>query len=213
MKICVAIPSHDSVPFLFAYDLAGLCAFTVAVLPDDVEFGIHGISGTYVHQARHDLMGAAFAKEADYILWIDSDMRFPRDALVKLLQHKKDMVGINYATRGVPSNFVAIKKIGIGEVGERLQTLESSTGLEEAEGIGFGMALIKMSSLSGMPNPKDVPWFQNKYLGGNQWMGEDVHFCTLFREAGNRIFVDHDLSKACSHIGQFEYTLSHAESA
>lgn len=211
MKICLAIPSHDTVPFLFAYDLAGLCAFTAAIMPDDMDFGIHGISGTYVHQARHDLMGAAYAKEADYVLWIDSDMRFPRDALVRLLKHNLPVVGINYATRGVPSGFVAIKSVGIGDAGVRCETREDSTGLEEVEGIGFGLVLVKMSALANMPNPKDVPWFQNKYMGGGHWMGEDIHFCQLLRESGERIFVDHDLSKSCAHIGQFEYLISHAQ--
>jgi hypothetical protein len=120
------------------------------------------------------------------------------------------MVGINYAQRGVPSDFVAIKTVGLGAAGVKLRTTDESTGLEEVEAMGFGMVLMKTSALTGMPDPDEVPWFQNRHLGGEQWMGEDVFFCERFREAGGRIFVDHDLSKECRHVGQFEYTLAHA---
>lgn len=209
MKISVAIPTHDMVPALFAYDLAALCAFTAAAMPDDVEFGINMVSGTYVHKARQQLINSLVVQGSDYVLWLDSDMRIPRDALVRLLKHKLPMVGINYAKRGIPSGFVAIKKVGIP--GEQLRTTEESTGLEEVDALGFGCVLLKTSTLDDMPDPIGKPWFQNEYMGDMHWMGEDVHFCKLYRESGQRVFVDHDLSKQCRHIGQFEYALEHAE--
>ena len=212
VKIAVAIPSHDSIPYLFAYDLAGLCAFTSAVMPEGSEFGVLGVSGTYIHQARQELADAIVAQGLDYVLWLDSDMRFPKDALIRLLEHKLPMVGINYAARGVPSHFIAIKKAGIGADSCRLETHDDSAGLEEVDALGFGCVLMHVAALKDMPDPKVTPWFQNQYLGDGHWMGEDVFFCDLFRKAGGRIFVDHDLSKCCAHIGQFEYTLNLAES-
>lgn len=210
MKIVIAVPSHDLCPLLFANDYGRLCAFTGAMMPEYMDLGMNVITGTYVHQARHDLMGACLEQGADYILWLDSDMRFPRDALFRLLKHDVPMVGINYAARGVPSHFVAIKKVGVGDEGQRLETHEDSAGLEEVDGIGFGCVLLKTSALKSMPSPKDVPWFQHKYMGGGHWMGEDIFFCDLFRQHGGRVFVDHDLSKECAHIGSWEYQLMHA---
>ena len=35
--------------------------------------------------------------------------------------------------------------------------------------------------------------------------GEDVYFCTMARVHGFEVWVDHDLSKEVTHIGQFEY--------
>lgn len=210
-KIAIAIPTHDMVPALFMYDVASLCAYTIAVMPEDVPLGIHMVTGTYIHTARQDLANALVEQGVTHVLWLDSDMRFPRDALVRLLRHNVEMVGINYAKRGVPSGFVAIKKVGIP--GEPLRTTDESTGLEEVEALGFGCVLMKASALQGLPDPNEVPWFQNVHMGDGQWMGEDVHFCKLIREAGHKIYVDHDLSKECAHIGQFEYLLAHAEAA
>lgn len=212
MRITVGIPTHDSHPAHFTYDAMQLGIFSIAALPEDTVFGVNMVSGTYIHDARNQLLQAALDQGADYVLWIDADMRFPRDALVRLLKHKVAMVGINYAKRGVPSGFVAIKKVGLGSQGVKLRTDDESTGLEEVEAVGFGLVLMKTTALRGMPDPNETPWFQNVHLGGGQFLGEDVHFCERFREIGNKIFVDHDLSKQCRHIGSFEYELAHAAS-
>lgn len=205
-RISVCLVSHDTVPFYFAFDLAQLSAFTVASLPDDVEFGLNAISGTYVQCARDDLLKAVVAQEANYILWIDTDMRFPKDALVRLLQRDLPVVGINYAKRGTPTDYVAIKRVGAP--GEKLETTEESTGVEEVEAMGFGMVLMKTSALTGL-SPME-PWFNVEWreeLG--QWIGEDVYFFEKLRATGIPIHVDHDLSKECAHIGQFEYKTDH----
>ena len=41
-------------------------------------------------------------------------------------------------------------------------------------------------------------------------VGEDVYFCKLARERGFDVFVDHDLSKDCGHVGMLEYKTDHA---
>lgn len=210
-KIAVAIPTHEMVPATFMYDFASMCSYTVAALPDDVEFGIQMVQATLVHAARADLMQTLLRDGATHILWLDSDMRFPRNMLVRLLQHNKPAVGVNYAKRGIPTGYVALKKVGLDKAGEHLKTLDSSTGLEEVEAVGFGCFFLKTSSLNNMPDPKEKPWFEHVYLGDGHWMGEDVRFCELYRESGQKILVDHDLSKECAHVGQFEYRLEHVE--
>ena len=212
MKIAIVIPSHDQSPHRFAVSLANLCLYTGARLLDEgVYCGVLSVSGTYVHQARQELANAALEAGVDYLLWLDADMSFPQDALERLLKHRVDVVGINYAARGVPSHFVAIKKAGLAsEGGRRLQTLPESTGLEEVDGLGFGCVLMKASALQKLPDPTETPWFQHVRRDGH-WMGEDIFFCELLRQAGVRIFVDHDLSKECGHVGSLEYTLEHAQ--
>lgn len=210
MKIAIAVPSHDTVPAPFAFDLAKLVIHTAAQMPAGWEFGVNAVVGTYVHQARQELIDNLVRQGVDYILWLDSDMRFPREALFHLLQHRKDVVGINYAKRQVPTEFVALKKVGAPR-GERCITRETSTGLEEVEALGFGCVLIRTSCLKDLPDPKDVPWFQNVHLGEGRWMGEDVWFCAMLRKAGVKIYVDHDLSKVCGHVGQFDFQCIHAE--
>jgi hypothetical protein len=208
MKIMVAIPSHDHVPINFAYDLAQMMAFTAANMPEEASVALTLCSGTYVHSARNDLAKMAVEGGSDFVLWLDSDMRFPKDTLFRLMFHNKDMVGINYSHRKIPPRFVAIKSI---KPPVRLVTGPDSTGLEDVAAIGFGAVLMRGSMLRKMAEQATGPlfWFTINEDGG--MVGEDVHFCLLARDAGFEVFVDHDLSKECSHIGSFEYRVEHAE--
>jgi hypothetical protein len=210
MKIMIAVPTHDSVPALFTYDLAQMMAFTAAnfVGPDQPieSLGLTFATGTYVHSARNQLSQMAVESGADYVLWLDSDMRFPKETLARLLMHKQDIVGINYSTRGVPPSFVAIKSI---KPRARLETRPDSTGLETVDAIGFGGVLVRTAILAQLLESSKTPifWFSINEDGG--MVGEDVYFCILAREAGYEIHVDHDLSQECAHIGQFEYRAVH----
>ena len=210
----VLVVSHDQAPVTFAYDLANMMAYTTLGLPEGIDLGLHLMKGTYVHSARQKLLGAMKENGSSYVLWLDSDMRFPRDTFIRLINHRVPMVGINYSTRGVPPSYVAIKKIGLeaDEQSERLATTSQSTGLEEVEAVGFGACLIRGDVLASLPPVDERPWFEMTWRKDKlQWIGEDVAFCSLVRELGHRIFVDHDLSKECAHTGQWEYKLDHLE--
>jgi hypothetical protein len=208
MKIMVAVPSHDQLPALFAYDLAQMMAYTAANLPNDGSLALTFCTGTLIHTARNDLAKMAVEKGADLILWLDSDMRFPKDTLARLMLHKKDLVGINYANRRVPPGFVAIKQVSPPV---RLVTGPDSTGLEEVAALGFGAVLMRGDMLRKVAETAKEPlfWFGINEHGG--MIGEDVHFCLLAKEAGFQAHVDHDLSKECAHIGGFEYRVEHAQ--
>jgi hypothetical protein len=207
-KISIALPSHENVPVRFAYDLASLYAVTVGTVPEDWQIGLTLKSGTYVHAARQELAESALAQGITHMMWVDSDMSFPRDGLLRLLAHNKDIVGCNYSTRGLPASPVAIKEAGNDEkIGRKLQTTPESTGIEEVDAIGFGFVLMKTRVLAALPKGK--PWFWFEYLPKRkQMIGEDVYFCNLARKAGFKIYVDHDLSKSVNHLGQFEYALN-----
>jgi len=212
LKIAVAMVSHESVPVTFAYDLASMYGYTAAMMDDNCELSIHLVSGTYVHAARQQML-ENLKDDHTHILWLDTDMRFPSDALLQLLVRDVPVVGINYAKREIPTDYVAIKRIAKDENDRsvRLVTDDSKGGLEEVEAIGFGLTLMRTSSLVNLPSLDERPWFWFEWLPGRRQMGEDVYFCKLLRELGERIFVDHDLSKECAHTGQFEYRLEHVQ--
>jgi hypothetical protein len=216
MRIAILVPSHESVPMHFAYDLAQLYANTIAAFPPDskAEIGLYAVTGTYIHRARQELLEQALDDSVDYVLWIDSDMRFPADALLWLLEHEEDVVGINYAQRAMPTDFVAIKRVPMerGEVGEKLITNDKSEGLEAVDAMGFGLCLMRAAPLRAkLPNPGRTPWFWYEQRWPGDHVGEDVWFYRLLREeCGLTCYVDHDLSKVCGHIGSFTFSTTHA---
>ena len=211
MKINIVVPTHDINPWGFTYDLAQLMAFTTHAMPTDTELGLAFLPGTYIHKARQELMQHCIQEQYDYVFWLDSDMRFPRESLAVMLQHREAMVGINYAKRALPTWPVAIKTLGLGsgEKPERLYPKEDATGLVEVEAVGFGVLLMRMADFRDLPPLTEGAWFDQQYIPETgQWIGEDVSFCQLIRKKlGIKIMVDQDLSRACAHIGQFDYTL------
>ena len=209
-KIAIAVPTHEMVPATFAFDLANLLSWTSAQVPPEVEVATTYVAGTYVHRARQDILDYLLSLDVTHILWLDSDMRFPREALLHLMSHDLDFVGINYAQRTSPPDFVGIKRMGgIDDAGERLVTNTDSTGLESVDALGFGCFMMRTSALARFP--EDAPWFWYDLLPDGRHIGEDVYFCRLAREAGYEIYCDHDLSHLCSHTGSFDYRCGHAE--
>jgi hypothetical protein len=215
--IMVLIPTHDMVPHQWAIDYANMLAWTVAAIGDRVNLVTQVVPGTYVHRAREQLLDEAMSTGCHYMLWIDSDMRFPPDALVRLLAHDEDVVGINYSGRGVPPRFIAIKRIGYdhredGQGGKMCPTLPDSKGLEEVEAMGMGLVLMKARTCVNLPEDRPAFWFgYDKDVDTH--MGEDVWFFRLLRNVnpGLKCYVDHDLSRECAHVGQLEYRVQHAE--
>jgi len=210
VKIGVLIPAHDQLPAPFAVSLANMVGFTAAMMPENAILGTTMVMGTYAHTARQELLESALADDLDFALWVDSDMTFPKETLLALMRHNLPMVGINYSTREPGGKHVAIKTT---HPGAPLVTGSTSTGLEEVEGIGFGAVLLRMRDFQGL---RDIPahrWFAPQYREEMRtWVGEDIAFCELVRkELGHRIFVDHDLSLDCGHVGSFTYRLQHLE--
>jgi hypothetical protein len=217
IKIQILVPSHAHVHALFAYDLAQLMTLTTSLIPPDEghQIGLSMNVGTYIHGSRTQLLQEALAMNVTHILWIDSDMRFPRDALIRLLARQVPIVGINYSRREIPASFTAVKKLPTPdgtEDGVFLVTGPESTGLEEVDSLGFGMVLMETSALAGLPDPRKEPWFWYERTASGRMVGEDVYFCMhmLRDRLKQTIYVDHDLSWQCAHQGDFEYKCAHA---
>lgn len=217
VRICVCVPALTEVKAFFSYDLAQMMAFTSShyCKPGVIEnLGLAYQVGTYVHRARQELAAEALRQDADYILFVDSDMRFPPDALIQLLVHQEAMVGVNYVARGYPPRYIAVKTLTAKdstEKGTLLKTLPDSTGLEEVDGFGFGLVLIRRDVFEALPDPREQPWWWYEWMPVKKsQIGEDVYFCRLAVEAGFTLYVDHDLSKQVAHIGHEVFTLEHA---
>lgn len=215
-KISILIPTHNNVPWQFAISLCNMVGYTIANYADELAITVHCQASTYIHRARQALWNEAKEYGAHYCLWMDSDHAFPMDSLVRLLAHDKPIVGINYSTRSQPLRYVAVKRLMVDhpEGGRICKTTQESTGLEEVEGIGFGMVLMKIGAIAQTMGGDTVDFGfsadgKDPDADGENMVGEDIYFCRKARAAGWKILVDHDLSKAVSHVGDMEYKLDH----
>lgn len=206
IKVAVSIPVYGDFHAQFGYSFAKMMLFTGSSLVADgiIDVQVNMVEGTYLDKARNQLAERALEVGATHILWLDVDMKFPQDALMRLLAHDKAIVGVNYPNRRFPIHHTAFKKVDLETGGEhtKLHTTIEDTGLEVADAVGFGFLLMKTSVFGKMK----YPWFVV-----DQKLGEDVFFCVRAKKAGYKTFVDHDLSKQMVHYGPMGYTFLHAE--
>ena len=205
-SLAILLPSRDILHTAFAYDLARLTAYWSAKhVPNGGKLHLFNSQGTLIADQRQNLIIEALNAKCDYVLWIDTDMRFPKEIVDRLHAHDKDVVACNYSTRRLPCKPVAFSDATCRRL---IYTKADSTGLQEAYAIGMGAMLERTSVYKKL----GLPFFSIGYSQAAQdFFGEDVYHCHKLKEAGVTVYVDHDTSKLVKHIGNFEFGNEHAE--
>jgi len=194
MRLAIAAPTRDLVPASFAVDLAELYAFTLEFGPFEA-VTIHFVAASYIHAGQERVLEDVITHwRATHVLWLETDMAFPKDAAIRLAQHNRPIVATNAVMRHYPIRFTAIRD------GQRIKTAEKSTGLEEVDACGLAVMLMRTDVVDLL----EKPWFRHEW-NGTEEVGHDAVFCRRLREAGQRIYIDHDLSKEIGHIGQHTF--------
>lgn len=189
MKTLIAVPCMDSVPVGFAHSLA--------VLKKEGDVTLSMLSGSLVYESRNKLCKQALTMGADYILWLDSDMVFPDDTLLRMLQHMKDkeIVSGLYFRRAAPFTPVLLKSYE--DNGETIEwedyTDYPKDSIFEVAGMGFGCVMMKTELLYDLSLNYHA-WFQPL-----KNCGEDMSFCYRARELGHKIYCDSTIK--CGHVG------------
>lgn len=204
-RLAILLPCRDILHSAFAYDLARLTAYWSAKhVPNGGSLHLFTSQGTLIADQRQNLMFEALKVNADYVMWCDTDMRFPKDIVDRLHARDKDVVAANYSTRRLPCKPVAFADSSCRNL---VYTKADSTGLEEVYAIGMGAMLERTSVYKKL----GLPFFQIGYSQAAQdFFGEDVYHAHKLREAGFKLYVDHDVSKEVRHIGNFEFANEHA---
>ena len=200
-RIAICIPARGQMEVATAFDLAALVGYTVKTSKHDLD--IFTASGTLIFDQRNSLVKTALETKADYLLFIDADMRFPKDTLKILMSHNKDIIGVNATTRSEPVIPTA-KNIQINEDGSITWLPVYSNGMKgigKVDGIGCGILLIKTSVFKKI----ERPYFYFEQLPNEKILGEDIYFCIKARDVGIDTWVDHDLSIGIRHIGSYVY--------
>lgn len=141
----------------------------------------------------------------DFLMSIDNDMVFPIDAVRRLIEHDKDIVGANYSVRG---NAVGndprecVVKIA-NEAGEKisLPLTEVPKTLFKCHALGNGFTLYKGEVFKKM----EAPWFRVVEEPNGDWSGEDVLFHEDAQKAGFEVWCNPKIHMG--HIGSYRYEL------
>ena len=191
MRILIAVPCMDSVPSQFAQSLATLNKVEECVVAFQM--------GSLIYNSRNYLATAAVKMEADYVLWLDSDMVFSSDVLQRLWKDrdKGDIITGVYYRRVEPYKPVLFSKLSIEN--DQCQWEDYNDFPEdrifEVEGCGFGCVLTPTNVFVDVINR-----FGNMFspIGG---VGEDLSFCWRARQCGYKIVADPSIQ--LGHVGLY----------
>lgn len=165
-----------------------------------------------IDDARNNLTETFLQTPTEWLFWMDSDMTFPKDALVKLFnvaeaKNAKLVTGIYYQRKGL--NYPVLWSRG-DELEGGGKTTEGSARAKDnkyvgtfafphkdkkepfkAHAAGFGCVLVHRSIFEVMPRP----WF--KFIKGE--CSEDFYFFVNAREMGYDLWVDPTID--LGHVG------------
>ena len=199
-KVSLCICTNREIKAKTLGSLLDLVAFT-----KDVDFHILVAQRGYtIAENRNYCVVQAQKNSSDYLFFVDDDMVFPPDTLIRLMAHEVGVVGVNSYSRCLP--------------------LSSTVGLMDDEGeykhpdkypswemqipdtlftcyfVGAGVMLIDMKVFELIKKP----YFQ--FIAGKDGMvlhGEDGTFCEKVKKAGMEIWCDGTIE--IGHLGGYEY--------
>jgi hypothetical protein len=202
-SVMIAVPSMEMVNAEFAQHLAMAAANMVA---NGIKINCAFNIGSVITIARRNLVDIFLKSDFTHIFWVDSDMKFPIDAPIRLLARNKDIVGANYRRRRFPNpNFTGMS--GTNGKFTEFQTTDNSPDMELIDVLPHGLVMCKREVYEKVPQPHYLQEFVPEL---NLEIGEDIYFCQQAQKAGYQIWCDQQLSRETSHIGifHFNYNLS-----
>lgn len=163
---------------------------------------------------------ATLDKRHTHVLFLDDDMLFPHDAILRLVRRDVDIVSGVYANRHNQSvnafcGICADKPHRHYDF--KAEVLTGSPGMYSASGFGMGFCLVKLSALQHMADfwgPQILcgaekefrnPWFEWLWMPDGEIAGEDLIFCEKAARSGLSLWIDSTL--ALRHEGTAFYDL------
>ena len=132
-RVMLALPSGRTWEARTATAVAGLATYSAL---HGVQIGIANLEGSMITKQRNDLVKMAIDQNMEYMMWIDTDMLMPPDALLRLLRHDRSVVGATYNKRVPPFETLGRLK------GPKPEDIGQG-GVHEAELMPGGFMLVK----------------------------------------------------------------------
>lgn len=189
-RVAIGLPSDD-----FLYTDMGLSLVGI-VAHGGVVFSLLNQRGCYVHENRRHIAEVAIEHAVDYLFFMDTDIVAPPNTVLRLLSHKRPVVGATYVKRKHPHTLLGSTISGDLNL--------PMTGLHEMAELPTGCMLIDMKVFDQIRD--DGPLFRTPVINGKT-KGEDIDFSHRCLAAGVKMFVDVDLSLQVAHLGVKKFTI------
>jgi hypothetical protein len=220
-SVFIAMPCYDSVKI---NTMLSVIKLVQQLGKSGIEVGIHTMKSPLIHQARNYLTSIFLTTQYQYMLFIDSDVEFESEAVIRMMVAKKNIICTPYRVKSTEID----KHIYTVEFKDPKNILVLAEGLVEIEAGPTGLMLIdrkvfekiiknhhdlKITNKATPNADKSHEFYYNffdfSFVKGYA-MGEDVSFCRLARGNGFKIFAN--IQSPTVHHGSFAWKGTFGES-
>lgn len=172
------------------------------------------VNESLIPRGRNSLVAKflAFEPKSTHLMFIDADIGFEPEEIIKLMLANKDVVGGLYPKKALPVQYVVNKVPNSTKEGN----------LVEVANLGTGFMMIKREVIESIIRKKPELHYQDaigldpkfdpyKYAlfdtlidpVTKEYLSEDYYFCKLWRDMGGKIWAD--LTIKLDHSGYYKF--------
>lgn len=184
-----------------------------------------------ITRGRNSLASTFMNSDCTHLMFIDADIGFEGDDILKLLRHDKPLICGGYPIKLIDWDSISnASRTGVNPkqlhtfaspyVYNRVPTTKNVNGLIEVRESGTGFMLIKREVFELLSDK--VPEYASNQFGENVGakikeyfatsiedgllLSEDYHFCRLYRRHGGTVYLDTTIK--LQHVGTYVYESS-----
>ena len=195
-SVFIAMPCYDSVKINTMISVVKLIQ---QLGKSGIQVGINTMKSPLIHQARNYLTSIFLTTEYQYMLFIDSDVGFEPEAVVRMMVAKKNIVCTPYRVKEEdPSTNVYTVQFKDPKIipilpGGLVEIIKNHPDLKIKN---------KATPNAGKSHEFYYNFFDFSFNDGYA-MGEDVSFCRLARDNGFKIYAN--IESPTSHQGEYAW--------
>lgn len=206
-RVFIAVPSGNGISASTSCSLFGA---KEALLHNGIESELEIFDGNcHVDDARNTLARDFLESECTDMVFIDTDVRFTPEDLVKLVLHDQDVVAGIYPLKQDDENYPV--EFIQGEI------WANEFGLIEVEGVPTGFLkmrrtvieqlyknAIKFTAKQDTTSRMQTPVIFERRISNNVRLGGDYEFCRKWKSIGGKIYIDPEMT--FGHNGLSEWS-------
>ena len=185
--------------------------WTILAMQNNLNFTIDTLSNeSNVNRARNSCAAKFLAGDATHLMFVDADIQFRAEDIVKLVAHDKEIVGGIYPQKTLPPKMVV----------NTLDNGRREGDLTEVGTMGTGFMMIKRGvfermieegaqkytdaiGLSSVENDHQYDFFNCTIDSQGRYLTEDWSFCRRWRQLGGTIWADTTIPLV--HVGYHRF--------
>jgi hypothetical protein len=201
MKVFIGITCYDHK--IFGECSEAILKNCITLLKNGHEVIPYYSNDLYIDRSRNMIANLFLDSDCDNLIFVDSDLSFDDDAMLKLLKYNKDVVAGIYPYKKKNEDYPVTLKFD-----NQNNCKEEETGLVYATRVPTGLMRIhrRVFNFDAEEDERGIKQFFQTgmvFKDDPNWWGEDAYFCKKVIDEGFEIYIEPRLN--FTHIGNCEY--------